>query len=98
MGDSLTEVVVDATQKQAVLKDVFRVNNEIGRIAREFPSIESALRDMQVEVNFVTIQAKRGGLDQAREGYGRVVASLDKVRDARTRASRDESLELRKNL
>ena len=99
MGYSLTEVVVDAARrKQAVLKDVFRVNHEIGRIAREFSSVELALRDMQLEVNFVTIQVKRGGLDQAREGYGRVVASLDKVKGALASASRDESTSVRKNL
>ncbi|MDA4113145.1 MAG: hypothetical protein OK474_03775 [Thaumarchaeota archaeon] len=98
MGGSLTKEVEDAMQKQAVLKDVFRVNHEIGRIAREFPSMGPVLRDMQLEVNFVTIQTKRGGLGQAREGYGRVLASLDKVRSALTRASRDESLVLRKNL
>jgi hypothetical protein len=99
MGDSLTDAVADATgKKQAVLKDVFRVNHEIGRIAREFSSMEPALRDMQLEVNFVTIQVKRGGLDQAREGYGRVVASLDKVRGAGASASRDERPAVRKNL
>jgi hypothetical protein len=99
MGDSLTEAAVDATGRtQAVLRDVFMVNNEIGRIARQFSSMEPALRDMQLEVNFVTIQIKRGGLDQAREGYGRVVASLDKIRGALASASRDERTPLRKNL
>jgi hypothetical protein len=98
LGDSLIEAVMDATQKQVVLKDVFRVNHEIGKIAREFPFMEPALRDMQLEVNFVTIQAKRGGMGQATEGYRRVVASLDRVRSARTEASRDGSSGLRKNL
>jgi hypothetical protein len=99
MGDSLTEPALHATgRNQAVLKDVFVVNNEIGRIAREFSSIEPALRDMQLEVNFVTIQVKRGDLDQAREGYGRVAASLDRVRGALASASRDERTPLRKNL
>jgi hypothetical protein len=98
MGDSLTKAVTDETLKQAVLKDVFRVNHEIGRIAREFPYMGPALRDTQLEVNFVTIQAKRGGLGQAMEGYGRVVASLDEVRSALTRGSRAESSALRKNL
>jgi hypothetical protein len=98
MGESLAGAAGDATQKHAVLRDVFRVNHEMGRIAREFPSMGPALRDLQTEVNFVTIQVKRGGFDEAREGFGRVVASLGRVGSAGTGDSPGESPALRKNL
>jgi len=98
MGESLAEAAGDETQKHAVLRDVFRVNHEMGRIAREFPSMGPALRDLQMEVNFVTIQVKRAGFDQAREGFARVVASLERVRSTNTGDSPGESPGLRKNL
>jgi hypothetical protein len=98
MGESLAQGAGDATQKHAVLRNIFRVNHETGRIARESPSMGPALRDLQMEVNFVTIQVKGGGFDQAREGFGRVVASLERVRSADMEGSRGESPALRKNL
>jgi hypothetical protein len=98
MGESLAQGAGDATQKHAVLRDIFRVNHETGRIARKYPDMGPALRDLQTEVNFVTIQVKRGGFDEAREGFRRIVASLERVRSASVESSQGESPALRKNL
>jgi hypothetical protein len=88
-GDSLEEMIRDGSTKQATLKEIFGINNEIGRMAREFPSMGPALREMQLEVNFVTIQVKRSELNLARDGLERVTSSLAKLRDVQTTAGGD---------
>lgn len=89
VGEALEGIIKDGSPKQAALKDVFRLNHEIGRMARESPSLAPALREMQLEINYVTIHIKRNELDAARDGFERVAAALGKVRAARAMASSD---------
>ena len=55
--------------KKEGLKDVFRMNHEMGRIAREFPALAPRLREMQLEVNSMTIQIKRDEWEGARVAF-----------------------------
>ena len=67
-GESLVGIAGNKSAKQEMLRDIFRMNHEIGRIAREFPSIAPALREMQLEVNFVTIRSR--GTNRKKRGLG----------------------------
>ena len=69
----------DGSGKQEALKDVFRVNHEIGRISRSFTHLAPALREVQLQVNFTTIQIKRNRPEAALEGFARVSSSLSRL-------------------
>jgi hypothetical protein len=58
-------------------------------MARESPSLAPALREMQLEINYMTIHIKRNELNMAGERFERVSAALGKVRAARAMASSD---------
>ncbi len=88
-GESLAAAGASKSAKQETLRGIFRMNHEIGRIAREFPSITPALREMQLDVNFVTIRVKRDEPEEARAGFERVVSQLKKVRDIRAAIPQD---------
>jgi len=88
-GESLVGMGGNKLAKQEMLRGIFRINHEIGRIAREFPSIAPALREMQLEVNFVTIRVKRDEPEEARAGFERVESRLRKVRDTLAKVPKD---------
>jgi len=81
-GESLRAMTGDGPAKKEGLKDVFRMNHEMGRIAREFPALAPRLREMQLEVNSMTIQIKRDEWEGARAAFARVSSCLQKVREA----------------
>jgi len=85
VGESLNVRSGEGSAKKEVLRDIFRLNHEIGRLAREFPTIAQALREMQLDVNSVTIEIKRDDREQARTAFGRVSSHLQKVREAKGR-------------
>jgi hypothetical protein len=79
IGDALDGTIGRGSPKQDVLKEVFRLNHAMGRMARESPSLGPALRDIQLEVNFMTIHIKRNELDLAKERFGRLASRLGDV-------------------
>ncbi len=77
------------------LEHVFRVNQEVGRIARSFAWTRPVLRDLQLEVNFTTIQIKKNRPTEAAEGLARASACLERVKAAwavAPRGARDEKM------
>jgi hypothetical protein len=82
VGKSVRGVIDAGQSKQAALGEVFRLNNEIGRMAREHPWLAPALKEMQLEVNLLTIQLKRDQPDAASLGVERMAAALGGVRSA----------------
>lgn len=54
---------------QAVLRSMFSVNNELGRLAREDDSVRGALTELQLRLNLVTIEVKRGRPTEARDAF-----------------------------
>jgi hypothetical protein len=83
-GETLRAMTGDGPAKKEVLKDVFRINHEMGRIAREFPTLAPGLREMQLEVNSMTIQIKREEVEGAMAAFARVSSCLRKVRETQT--------------
>ena len=79
LADSIAGLSDDGSGRQDALKDVFRINQEIGRIARSLDWMAPALRDMQLEVNLTTIQIKNGRSGSAREAFAKVSSSFAKV-------------------
>ena len=87
--NSLEEVAKGRLQVQAALREVFGLNQEIGRMARESPELAPPLRDMQLEVNAFTVQIKRNELGEAREALMRVGSALARVVEALAEGSSD---------
>lgn len=81
MGGSLRAMEVAADAKREVLRGIFRIDDEIGRAARGFPPLEPALREMQLEVNSMTMAIKRNRLDAASEAFVRVESCLERVKE-----------------
>jgi hypothetical protein len=81
-GESIRATSGDGPAKNEALKDVFRINHEMGRMARDFPAIAPGLREMQLEVNSMTIQIKSHEWEGARAAFERVRSCLQKIREA----------------
>lgn len=78
----------DGAGRQEALKDVFRVNREIGRLAMDFGWMRPVLREVQLEVNLVTVDVKRGRTEEARERVAKVSSSLERAARAARVAGR----------
>jgi hypothetical protein len=81
-GSSVAALGEGGAGRQDVLKDVFRLNREIGRMASDFPRMRPVLREMQLEVNLTTMEVKRGRSQAAKQAAARVATSLERVRAA----------------
>jgi len=62
---------------QKALRAVFDFNREIGRVAKEEPTLAPRLVELQVAVNEVTKSIKAGRLGQARDGLREAKKTLD---------------------
>ena len=49
-------------------QDIFALNNEIGRMARELPKTMPRMKELQAYVNMITVGLKHGKMDELREG------------------------------
>jgi hypothetical protein len=59
----------DGQDNQMTLQAIFRTNNELGRVAREDPSLRPALVELQLRLNSVTVELKRGRRATAWENF-----------------------------
>jgi hypothetical protein len=82
MRASVGALGTEGTGKQDALKGIFRVNREIGRLSMEFGRMRPVLRELQLEVNLVTIDIKRGRTEAAKERATKVSTALERVRRA----------------
>jgi hypothetical protein len=58
----------DEASKDQSFQDIFALNNEIGRTARELPETMPRMRELQAYVNMITVGLKYGKEDGLREG------------------------------
>jgi hypothetical protein len=58
----------DEASKERSFQDIFALNNEIGRMAREVPKTMPKMKEMQAYVNMITVGLKYGKQDSLREG------------------------------
>jgi len=58
----------DKATKDRSFQDVFELNNEIGRLAREQPKTMRRMKELQGYVNMITVAMKYGKVKDLREG------------------------------
>jgi len=58
----------DEGSKERSFEDIFALNNEIGRLAREAPSTMPKMKELQAYVNMITVGIKYGRTADLREG------------------------------
>jgi hypothetical protein len=67
-------------EKDLSLKDIFRLNNAIGRLARLHPEERARLKEVQGDVNLVTVGVKNGKQEDIERGLElteKAIADLD---------------------
>ena len=71
----------DESARDEAFEEIFALNNEIGRLAREEPSTMSKMRELQGWVNAITVGMKYDRPRELREGLDvteRAISSLRK--------------------
>jgi hypothetical protein len=58
----------DEASKDQSFQDIFALNNEIGRLARERPDTMPKMKELQGYVNMITVGIKYGRTGALREG------------------------------
>jgi len=58
----------DEASKDQSFQDIFALNNEIGRLARERPDTMPKMKELQAYVNMITVGIKYGRTGDLREG------------------------------
>jgi hypothetical protein len=58
----------DESSKDRSLEDIFALNNEIGKLARERPKTMPKMKELQAYVNMITVGIKYGRMGELREG------------------------------
>lgn len=58
----------DEASKDQSFQDIFALNNEIGRLARERPETMRRMKELQLCVNMITVGLKYGRMSDLREG------------------------------
>ncbi len=58
----------DEAAKDQSFEDIFALNNEVGRLARERPETMPKMKELQAYVNMITVGIKYGGTAGVREG------------------------------
>ncbi len=58
----------DEAAKDQSFQDIFALNNEIGKLAREQPDSMPKMKELQVCVNLITVGLKYDRTEEVREG------------------------------
>lgn len=58
----------DDASKDRSFQEIFALNNEIGRLARERPKTMLKMKELQASVNMITVGMKYDRMDDLREG------------------------------
>ena len=85
-------------ERKRALKEVFKLNNEIGKLMHEFPSLADSLREMQLSVKLVTIAIKRGEGDRVAAALAGVSSALDDAVAAAAELESNRDVRLRTDL
>ena len=71
---------VEGAGAQEVLRAIYGVNNELGRLARGDSSLRIALTELQLLLNSVTMEVKRRRFPEALASFARAENSLSSIR------------------
>lgn len=66
----------DPSSRDESFQEIFALNNEIGRVARERPTTMPKMKELQVYVNMITVGIKYGREGDLREGLAVTEASI----------------------
>jgi hypothetical protein len=67
----------DEAFKEQSFQDIFALNNEIGRLAREVPETMPRMRELQACVNMITVGLKHAKEEGVREGLSLTEGSIE---------------------
>ena len=87
LGASIAALGSDGSGKQTALEDIFRVNQEIGRLARAFRQMTPALRELQLKVNATTVLVKGNRPAEALQAFTDVTSGVAQVKANRGAAA-----------
>lgn len=77
----------DESYKDQSFQDIFALNNEIGRMARERPGTMAKMRELQAHVNMVTVGIKYGKTADLKEGLSVTEESIKAMKKEPSSAS-----------
>jgi hypothetical protein len=70
----------DDAAKDRSFEEIFALNNEIGRLGRESPSVMPKMRELQGYVNLITVAIKYGREAELREGLSVAERTIDSLK------------------
>lgn len=70
----------EESSKEQSFQDIFALNNEIGRLAREQPGTMARMRELQAYVNMITVGIKYDKPADVREGLSVTEESIRAMR------------------
>src|SRR5580700_2727587 len=70
----------DESSKDQSFQDIFALNNEIGRLARERPTTMPKMKELQAYVNMITVGIKYGRVGDLREGLSATEESIKAIK------------------
>lgn len=70
----------DADSRDRSFQDIFALNNEIGRLARERPGTMAKMKELQAYVNMITVGIKYGRVADLREGLSLTERSIETMK------------------
>jgi hypothetical protein len=70
----------DEASKERSFQDIFALNNEVGRLARERPKTMPMMKELQAYVNMITVGIKHGKIGDVSEGIAMAQESIKAMR------------------
>ncbi len=70
----------DEAAKDQSFQDIFALNNEIGRLARERPKAMPKMKELQACVNAITVGMKYDKMEDLREGLSTTEGAIKALR------------------
>src|SRR5439155_19427571 len=70
----------DQASRDQSFEDIFALNNEIGRLARELPETMPRMKEIQAFVNMITVGLKHDRMGELSEGLSVTEKSIEALR------------------
>jgi hypothetical protein len=70
----------DKASRGQAFQDIFALNNEIGRLARELPKTMPRMKELQAFVNLITLGLKHDKMAELRQGLSVTEESIKALR------------------
>lgn len=77
LGESLDSFSLGGATEIDVFQNIFRLNSELGKLARADPSLRPLLIEIQSRINTVTIEVKGSNAQGAAEAFREAASRLE---------------------